>query len=97
MGSGQFLRKLQVATSTFGMVSSISHRYLAANTAISHVDLPSIPQYIRRRGNRLPCSLDDGDRLRYLHLLHEALYATGCQLHADVLMGNHVYLPRHLQ
>ncbi|WDJ96137.1 transposase [Xanthomonas campestris pv. incanae] len=31
-------------------------------------------------------------RLRYLHLLHEALHATGCQLHAYVLMDNHVHL-----
>ncbi|MGV7168014.1 transposase [Xanthomonas citri] len=36
--------------------------------------------------------LDDGDRLRYLHLMHEALHATGCQLHAFVLMDNHVHL-----
>ncbi|MEA9776423.1 transposase [Xanthomonas campestris] len=35
---------------------------------------------------------DDGDRVRYLHLLHEALHATGCQLHAYGLMNNHVYL-----
>ncbi|XCO18791.1 hypothetical protein RZV13_03535 [Xanthomonas cannabis] len=30
--------------------------------------------------------------MRYLHLLHEALHATGCQLHAFVLMDNHVHL-----
>ncbi|WP_258072312.1 transposase [Xanthomonas arboricola] len=40
----------------------------------------------------MPCFLDDGDRLRYLHLMHEALHATGCQLHAYVLMDNHVHL-----
>ncbi|MBB5859040.1 transposase [Xanthomonas arboricola] len=44
------------------------------------------------RDNRLRCFLDDGDRLRYLHLMHEALHATGCQLHAYVLMDNHVHL-----
>ncbi|AOY64485.1 hypothetical protein ABFO19_03125 [Xanthomonas citri pv. glycines] len=49
-------------------------------------DLAGIPQHIVQRGNnRLPCFLD-GDRSRYLHLMHEALHATGCQLHAYVLM-----------
>lgn len=57
------------------------------------IDFPGIPQHIVQRGNnRLRCFLDDGDRLRYLHLMHEALHATGCQLHADVLMDNHVPL-----
>ncbi|WP_434982219.1 transposase [Xanthomonas arboricola] len=60
---------------------------------LPHIDLPGIPQHIMQRGNnRLPCFLDDGDRLRYLHLLHEALQATGCKLHAYVLMDNHVHL-----
>ncbi len=40
----------------------------------------------------MPRFLDDGDRLRYLHPLHEALQATGCKLHAYVLMDNHVHL-----
>jgi putative transposase len=56
-------------------------------------DLPGIPQHIVQRGNnRLPCFLDDSDRQRYLHLLREALLDTGCQLHAYVLMDNHVHL-----
>ncbi|WP_024937840.1 transposase [Xanthomonas arboricola] len=60
---------------------------------LPRIDLPGIPQHIVQRGNnRLPCFLDDGDRLRYLHLMHEALHATGCQLHAYVLMDNHVHL-----
>ncbi|WP_228739762.1 transposase [Xanthomonas euvesicatoria] len=60
---------------------------------LPRIDLPGIPQHIVQRGNnRLPCFLDDGDRLRYLHLIHEALHATGCQLHAYVLMDNHVHL-----
>ncbi|MEA9748905.1 hypothetical protein VDF76_18285, partial [Xanthomonas campestris pv. raphani] len=51
---------------------------------LPRIDLPGIPQHIVQRGNnRLPCFLDDGDRLRYLHLLHEALHATGCQLHVS--------------
>ncbi|MCE4353710.1 hypothetical protein [Xanthomonas hortorum] len=47
---------------------------------------------MQRGKNRLPCFLDDGDRLRYVHLLHEALHAIGCQLHAYVLMDNHMQL-----
>ena len=57
------------------------------------LDLPGIAQHIVQRGNnRLPCFLDDADRIRYRHLLREALLATGCQLHAYVLMDNHVHL-----
>lgn len=56
-------------------------------------DLPGVPQHIVQRGhNRLPCFLDDRDRLDYLHLLREALTATGVRLHAYVLMDNHVHL-----
>ena len=56
-------------------------------------DLTGIPQHIVQRGNnRLPCFLDDADRARYRQLLREALFATGCQLHAYVLMDNHVHL-----
>jgi putative transposase len=55
--------------------------------------LPGIPQHIVQRGNnRLPCFLDDADRARYRQLLREALLATGCRLHAYVLMDNHVHL-----
>ena len=57
------------------------------------LDLPGIPQHIVQRGtNRLPCFLDDADRARYRQLLREALLATGCQLHAYVLMDNHFHL-----
>ena len=57
------------------------------------LDLPGIPQHIVQRGNnRLPCFLDDADRARYRQLLREALLATGCRLHAYVLMDNHVHL-----
>ncbi|WP_238595530.1 transposase [Xanthomonas campestris] len=62
-------------------------------TRLPRIDLPGIPQHIVQRGNnRMPCFLDDGDRLRYLHLLHETLHATGYQLHAYVLMDNHALL-----
>lgn len=57
------------------------------------LDLPGIPQHIVQRGNnRLPCFLDDADRACYRQLLREALLATGCQLHAYVLMDNHVHV-----
>lgn len=60
---------------------------------LPRIDLPGVPQHIVQRGNnQLPCFLDDGDRLRYLTLLHEALIATGVRLHAYVLMDNHVHL-----
>jgi putative transposase len=60
---------------------------------LPRLDLPGIPQHIVQRGNnRLPCFLDDEDRYRYLHLAREALSATGCELHAYVLMSNHVHL-----
>lgn len=57
------------------------------------IDLPGIAQHVVQRGNnRLPCFLDEGDRKRYLHMLREGLVKTGCQLHAYVLMDNHVHL-----
>ncbi|MDR7194870.1 transposase [Luteimonas terrae] len=56
-------------------------------------DLPGVPQHIVQRGNnRVPCFLDDRNRLGYLYLLRGALLATGVQLHAYVLMDNHVHL-----
>ena len=60
---------------------------------LPRLDLPGIPQHIVQRGNnRLPCFLDDADRARYRQLLREVLLATGCRLHAYVLMDNHVHL-----
>ena len=54
---------------------------------LPRIDLPGIPQHVVQRGNnRLPCFPDDGDRLRYLPPLADALLATRCQLHAYVLM-----------
>lgn len=60
---------------------------------LPRIDLPCIPQHIVQRGNnRLPCFLDDGDRLRYLQLMRQALLATDVRLHAYLLMDNHVHL-----
>src|SRR3546814_7369662 len=66
---------------------------LAGMARFPRIDLPGIPQHVVQRGNnRLPCFLDDGDRLRYLQLLRESLAMTHCSLHAYVLMDNHVHL-----
>ena len=57
------------------------------------LDLPGIPQHVVQRDNhRQPCFLDDADRRRHLTLSGEAFLATGCRLHAYVLMDNHVHL-----
>jgi putative transposase len=56
-------------------------------------DLPGFAQHVVQRGNnRMPCFLDDDDRRRYLHGLHECLRRYECQLHAYVLMTNHIHL-----
>lgn len=56
-------------------------------------DLAGVPQHVVQRGNnRMPCFLDDEDRCRYLQCLHESLLRYGCELHAYVLMSNHVHL-----
>jgi len=56
-------------------------------------DLAGIPQHVVQRGNnRLPCFLDDEDRQRYLQCLRQALSRFGCQLHAYVLMSNHIHM-----
>jgi len=60
---------------------------------LPRITIPGIPQHVVQRGNnRLPCFLDDGDRLRYLQLLRDALHHCDCTLHAYVLMDNHVHL-----
>lgn len=96
-GQVNFLCKFQAAASPFGRMSSLSTPMPCFEscqvTRLPRIDLPGIPQHIVQRGNnRMPCFLDDGDRLRYLHLLHETLHATGYQLHAYVLMDNHALL-----
>lgn len=57
------------------------------------IDLPGVAQHVVQRGNnRLPCFLDDDDRTRYLRCLQEALLRYEVELHAYVLMSNHVHL-----
>ena len=57
------------------------------------VHLDDVPLHIVQRGhNRDACFLGDDDFLTYLHWLGQALHETDCQLHAWVLMTNHVHL-----
>jgi putative transposase len=57
------------------------------------VDLPGVAQHVIQRGNdRQPCFFRDIDRLRYLQDLRELALAHQCQVHAYVLMTNHVHL-----
>jgi putative transposase len=56
-------------------------------------EVVGLPQHIIQRGNnRQPCFRDDEDRRRYLADLEEALHAHDVELHAWVLMSNHVHL-----
>jgi putative transposase len=55
--------------------------------------LDGTPLHIVQRGhNRAPCFFCEGDYVRYLHWLDEALTESDCALHAYVLMTNHVHL-----
>ena len=55
--------------------------------------LPGVPVHIVQRGNnRDAIFFDENDYLAYLGWLKEALKKYDCQLHAYVLMTNHVHL-----
>jgi len=55
--------------------------------------IPGVPQHLISRGNdRRPCYFDSSDYRRYLALLHEASSRHHCEIHAYVLMTNHVHL-----
>jgi REP element-mobilizing transposase RayT len=47
---------------------------------------------VQRSTHRLPCLFDQDGRQRYPSLTCQALLATGCALHAYVLMDNHLHL-----
>jgi putative transposase len=56
-------------------------------------NLPGIPQHVVQRGNnRKPCFFADADYRRYLDDLTAAASKYQCQIHAYVLMTNHVHL-----
>jgi putative transposase len=55
--------------------------------------IPDIPQHLTARGNdRKPCFFSPPDYRRYLQLLQEASLKYHCEVHAYVLMTNHVHL-----
>ncbi|WP_229217669.1 transposase [Massilia forsythiae] len=55
--------------------------------------LPAVPLHIIQRGNnRNPCFAEEADYLVYLSLLQQYAAAAACQIHAYVLMTNHVHL-----
>lgn len=59
----------------------------------ARIALPNVPVHIIQRGNnRQACFFADEDYRRYLDWLAEYTTKTGCQIHAYVLMTNHVHL-----
>lgn len=55
--------------------------------------LPDVPLHIIQRGNnRQPCFVAESDYLVYLDHLQRAALGAQCDIHAYVLMGNHVHL-----
>jgi len=55
--------------------------------------IPGIPWHIIQRGNnRTACFFAAEDYQLYLHQLKEQADKTGCDIHAYVLMTNHVHL-----
>lgn len=59
----------------------------------ARIVIPGEPLHIVDRGvNRGACFVDDSDRAFYLDLLEEQLPKWQCELHAFVLMSNHVHL-----
>ena len=54
--------------------------------------LPGVPQHVIQRGNnREPCFFFETDYYRYLENLESAAKKFHCQIHAYVLMTNHVH------
>ena len=57
------------------------------------LNLVGIPQHIIQRGNnRQACFASDEDMAAYMHWLHESADEYGVQIHAWVLMTNHIHL-----
>jgi len=59
----------------------------------SRLYLPGVPQHVVQRGNnRQPCFFAEEDYRYYLECLANATKKFDCQIHAYVLMTNHVHL-----
>ncbi len=57
------------------------------------IDFPGLPQHLVVRGNdRKPIFFSDADRLYFLKCLGEAQARRRCNVHAFVLMSNHVHI-----
>jgi putative transposase len=66
------------------------HRAMAR---LPRIDLPGIAQHIVQRGvDRQPCFAAPSDHAGFLRELGEAALKHGCEIHAYVLMTNHVHL-----
>ena len=59
----------------------------------ARISVPGIPWHIIQRGNNhSACFFSDDDYLFYLKVLQEQANKQGCDIHAYVLMTNHVHL-----
>jgi REP-associated tyrosine transposase len=57
------------------------------------LELPGVAQHVIQRGNnRAGCFFGEADRRFYLKCLAESAARRGCEVHAYVLMTNHVHL-----
>jgi putative transposase len=57
------------------------------------LELPGVAHHVIQRGNnRGACFFGDADRRFYLKCLEDAAKHRGCEVHAYVLMSNHVHL-----
>lgn len=60
---------------------------------LPRIDVPDLPQHVIQRGNnRAACFFHDDDYRFYLQALRRAAQKYQCQVHAYVLMTNHVHL-----
>jgi putative transposase len=60
---------------------------------LPRIEFAGIAQHVIQRGvDRMPCFLDDRDRRFYQSALKQAIKVNPCQIHAYVLMTNHVHL-----
>jgi putative transposase len=60
---------------------------------LPRIDIPGIPQHLIVRGNNRSLMFrDDADRCIFLGFLDRALADCACELHAYVLMSNHVHM-----
>ena len=66
---------------------------------MDRLDLAGVPQHIVQRGNnRGACFFEDGHRRLFRKLMHQSAREAEVDLHAYVLMTNHVHMlgtPRH--